>query len=175
MNEVFRRLNTGGIALNEVELMFGEIKKRDQGYEERLWGLSEEIYGRSNGIEFSSAQVTTVLPLAGEVQETTRIDASRFTSDDAVKFLAALMHQDALIELFEGYLWGLFKINHASIVPRWLAVLPLAIYLTALKRAGRKWRIKRNDSGPGFGHLNTLLPVGGILRLEHADHGERVR
>ena len=58
------------------------------------------------------------------------------------RFLAALAHQDALVELFEGYLWGLFKINHASIVPRWLAVLPLAVYLTALKRAGRKWRVK---------------------------------
>ena len=73
---------------------------------------------------------------------TSRIDASRSASDDADRLLGALAHQDALIELFEGYLWGLFKINHASIVPRWLAVLPLAVYFTALKRAGRKWRVK---------------------------------
>jgi hypothetical protein len=51
-------------------------------------------------------------------------------------------HKEALVELFEGYLRGLFEINHASIVPRWLAVHPLAVYLTALKRAGRKWRVR---------------------------------
>jgi hypothetical protein len=46
------------------------------------------------------------------------------------------------VELLESYLWGLFKINHRSIVPRWLAILPLAVYLTALKRADRKWRVR---------------------------------
>jgi hypothetical protein len=73
---------------------------------------------------------------------TSRIDGSRFNGDDAGRFLTALSHKDALVELFEGFLWGLFKINHASIVPRWRAVLPLAVYLTALKQAGRKWRVK---------------------------------
>jgi hypothetical protein len=73
---------------------------------------------------------------------TSRINASAFSSNDAGRLLAALAHQDALIELFEGYLWGLFKINHASIVPRWLAVLPLAIYFTTLRRAGRRWWVR---------------------------------
>ncbi|MFZ0887774.1 MAG: DUF262 domain-containing protein [Candidatus Binataceae bacterium] len=140
VNEVFRRLNTGGIALTEVEQVLGEIKKRDQGYEEKLWRLSEEIRSRTNGIEFSSAQVLQFFHLLEK--ETTRVHAPRFTADDAERFLAALAHQDALIELFEGYLWGLFKINNASIVPRWRAVLPLAVYLTTLKRTGREWRVR---------------------------------
>jgi hypothetical protein len=76
------------------------------------------------------------------VKNTTRIDASRFAREDPDRFLRALAHQDALVEIFEGYLWGLFKINHASIVPRWLAVLPLGVYLTSLKSAGQEWRIK---------------------------------
>jgi hypothetical protein len=139
VNEVFRRLNTGGIPLTQVELVLGEIKKSDPIYEEKLWGLSEQIRKRSH-IEFSTAGILQFFHLVEK--GTTRIDASRFNRDDAGKLLATLAHQDALIELFEGYLWGLFKINHTSIVPRWLAVLPLAIYLTELKRAGRRWRVK---------------------------------
>jgi hypothetical protein len=73
---------------------------------------------------------------------TTRVNATRFSRDDADRLLAALTHQDALVELFEGYLWGLFKINHASIVPRGLAILPLAVYLATSKRARQKWRVK---------------------------------
>jgi hypothetical protein len=53
VNEVFRRLNIGGIALTQVELVLGEIKKRVPIYEEKLWELSEEIFKRSN-IEFTS-------------------------------------------------------------------------------------------------------------------------
>ena len=44
--------------------------------------------------------------------------------------------------MFSGYLNGLFKINHASILPRWLAVLPIAAYLTWRKRKGDEWRIR---------------------------------
>jgi hypothetical protein len=123
--------------------LLGEIKKRNASYEEQLWGISERIRNRSN-IEFSSAEVLQFFHLME--RGTTRVDASRFNGDDADRFLMALEYQDALVELFEGYLWGLFKINHAFIVPRWLAVLPLAIYLTALKRAGRKWRVKELTS-----------------------------
>jgi hypothetical protein len=139
VNEVFRRLNIGGIPLTQIELVLGEIKKHEPSYEEKLWKLSEEIAKRSN-IEFSSAEILQFFHLMEK--DTTRIDASRFADNDATSFLTALNNQDALIELFEGYLWGLFKINHASIVPRWRAVLPLAAYLTALKKAGRKWKVK---------------------------------
>jgi hypothetical protein len=156
VNEVFRRLNIGGISLTEVELVLGEIKKRDQVYEEKLWALSEKIHKRTGaGIEFSSAQILQFFHLVEK--ETTRIDASRFTIDDAEKFSKALEDQEALVELFEGYLWGLFKINHASIIPRWLAVLPLAVYLTALKRAARKWRVKELTADEAAAMNNYFL------------------
>jgi Protein of unknown function DUF262 len=140
VNEVFRRLNTGGVPLTAVELVLGEVKKLDPTYEEHLWQLSEEIRNFSGGIEFSSAQLLQLFYLL--VKGTTRVDLSQLNDDDPRKLLLALDDKDAIVELFSGYLFGLFKINHASIVPRWLAVLPLAVYLTAMKRAGRRWRIK---------------------------------
>jgi hypothetical protein len=153
VNEVFRRLNIGGIALTQVELVLSEIKKVDPSYEEQLWKLSDEIRKRSY-IEFSSAEILQFFHLMDK--ETIRIDASRFNSEDARRLLTGLTDQDALIEFFEGYLWGLFKINHASIVPRWRAILPLAIYLTALKRAGRRWRVKEL-TGDHVSAMNTYF------------------
>ena len=75
VNEVFRRLNIGGIPLTQIELVLGEIKKHDPSYEEKLWKLSEEIAKRSY-IEFSSAEILQFFYLIEK--ETTRIDASRF-------------------------------------------------------------------------------------------------
>jgi hypothetical protein len=57
VNEVFRRLNTGGVALTELELVLSKIKAFQSDYEERLWALSEHISAASGGIEFSSADI----------------------------------------------------------------------------------------------------------------------
>jgi hypothetical protein len=140
VNEVFRRLNTGGVALTQVELVLSKIKEIDPTYEEKLWVISERIRNESY-IEFTSAEILQFFYLI--LKGTTRIDAYRVSSDDdARRFLPLLDYQDALVELFPGYLLGIFKINHSSIVPRWLAALPLAAYLTELKQAGREWRIR---------------------------------
>jgi len=178
VNEVFRRLNSGGIALTQVELVLGKIKALDPSYEEQLWALSERIRGKSN-IEFSSEEILQFFHLVEK--GTSRIDESRINNDDADRLLRALDYRDALVELFEGYLWELFKINHASIVPRWLAVLPLAVYLTALKRAGRKWHVRELTTDQvsamntyfmlaQFCDWNTQTMVNGFAKLA-ADDG----
>jgi hypothetical protein len=137
VNEVFRRLNTGGIALNQIELLLGKIKSSDPGYEERLWDLEERIRGLTS-IKFSSAQILQFFFLLE--RKTTRIDSS--SQINAGPFITLLADSQPLAELFENYLYGLFKINHESIIPRWLAVLPIAVYLMHLKQAGKEWRIK---------------------------------
>lgn len=141
VNEVFRRLNTGGVALTQLELVFGKIKAVQSDYEEKLWALSEKIAKESGGIEFSSAAILQFFHLL--IKNTIRIDEARLENDDIQAFQAVLENDtEPLIELFSGYLNGLFNINHASIVPRWLAVLPIAAYLTELKRNDHEWRIR---------------------------------
>lgn len=141
VNEVFRRLNTGGIALTQIELVLGKIKATQFDYEERLWELSARIAKKSGGIHFSSAEILQFLHLM--VKDTIRIEEDRLTSADIATFQLALADgADPLVEVFEGYLWGRFKINNTSIVPRWLAILPLAAYLQARKKAGHEWRIR---------------------------------
>lgn len=141
VNEVFRRLNTGGIALTQLELVLGKIKAVQSDYEEKLWALSEEIVGKSGGIEFSSAAVLQFFHLL--VKKTIRIDEGRLEASDIKAFQDVLQKDTApLIELFSGYLKGLLNINNASIVPRWLAVLPIAAYLTERKRNNHSWHIR---------------------------------
>lgn len=141
VNEVFRRLNTGGMALNELDLVLSSIKAIQSDYEERLWELSEKIAKQSGGISFSSASILQFFYLL--VKDTTSIKSSTVSAKDVSAFQEALQNDaEPLVELFEGYLSGLFNINHASIVPRWLAVLPIAAYLAARKRGGHEWRIK---------------------------------
>lgn len=141
VNEVFRRLNTGGVALTQLELVLGKIKAVQSDYEEKLWDLSEKITKQSGGIEFSSTAVLQFFYLL--VKNTIRIDEGRMENTDIQAFQHVLQSDtEPLVELFSGYLKGLFNINHASIVPRWLAVLPIAAYLTERKRSGHEWRIR---------------------------------
>jgi len=141
VNEVFRRLNTGGVALTQLELVLGKIKAVQSDYEEQLWALSEKLAKQSGGIDFNSAAILQFFHLL--VKRTIRIDETRFTTSDIQDFQDVLENDTApLIEVFANYLGGRFHINHASIVPRWLAVLPIAAYLTALKRSGYEWRIR---------------------------------
>ncbi|MGP1426066.1 MAG: DUF262 domain-containing protein [Ottowia sp.] len=141
VNEVFRRLNTGGVALTQLELVLGKIKAVFSDYEEQLWALSEKIENISGGIKFSSISILQFFHLLAK--NTIRIDESRLENADIQTFDSILRTEsEPLIELFYGYLRGLLNVNHASIVPRWLAILPLAAYLTIRKRHGHGWRIR---------------------------------
>lgn len=141
VNEVFRRLNTGGIALTQLELVLGKIKAKYSDYEERLWALADKIRGESGGIEFSSTSILQFFHLI--IKNTIRIDEDRLTDADIEAFQKILVEDtEPLIEVFKSYLNRLFCINNASIVPRWLAVLPIVAYLTELKKHGYEWRVR---------------------------------
>lgn len=141
VNEVFRRLNTGGIALTQLELVLSKIKDVQSDYEEKLRNLSEAINKKSGGIVFSSTSILQFFHLM--IKNTIRISEDRLDSGDIAKFIDILENDyESLLELFGSYLNGLFNINHSSIVPRWLAILPIAAYITELKRNGHEWRIR---------------------------------
>lgn len=140
VNEVFRRLNTGGVALTQIELVLGKIKAVEPTYEEKLWKISDDIRAATGGYEFSSQEVLQYLHLL--VKDTIRIESERVTANDVSAFRSIIdTDVEALVEMFRGYLHGIFRINHASIVPRPLALLPIAAYFAARKRAGHEWRM----------------------------------
>jgi Protein of unknown function DUF262 len=141
VNEIFRRLNTGGIALTQLELILGKIKAVHSDYEERLWSLSEEITNKSGGIQFLSPSILQYFHLL--IKKTVQIDQNRLEMDEIPLFEDVLQEDTApFVEVFKAYLKELLNINHSSILPRWLAVLPIPAYLTERRRSGHKWRIR---------------------------------
>lgn len=141
VNEVFRRLNTGGIALTQIEMVLSKIKAVYSDYEEKLWEISAAIEKRSGGFKFTSTEILQYFYLL--VFGTIKVDENRVDSQRIQKFSGHLNESGpALIEFFEGYLWEQFKINHDSIVPRRQAMLPIIVYLSSRKAIGYPYKIK---------------------------------
>ena len=137
VNEIFRRLNTGGIALTQIELTLFEIKKDYSDFEERLYALSDEILGLTGtGIDFSPSELLQFLFLM--LFGTPRVDADRIKTSDRVSFTSELERIAPVVrDFFKSYLWELLRINSRAIVPRWLAVLPMIAYLVEAKQASK--------------------------------------
>lgn len=127
VNEVFRRLNTGGIPLTQIELVLSTIKRKHSSFEESLDLLKDEIYAVSS-IEFSSAEILQLLFIM--IKGTTRVDSERINESDADAFKEKLaLISVPLKDYFSGYLLGLFNINDRSIIPRGLAMMPIMVFL----------------------------------------------
>ena len=127
VNEIFRRLNTGGVPLTQIELVLSKIKLKYSSFEEDLDALSYSIYAASN-IEFSAAEIMQFIFMM--VFGATRVDADRVKASDVDAFKAKLTEiVEPLKDFFEGYLLGLLNINDRCIIPRSLALLPIMAYL----------------------------------------------
>lgn len=146
VNEIFRRLNIGGITLTQLELILGKVKAKYPNYEEQLWDLSVAIENASGGFKFTSSEILQFFYLT--VFGTIKVEENRVKSTCVDEFYNCLNGSKiALKEYFENYLWGLLKINHTSIVPRRLAMLPIMVYLVNLKAKTHPFEIKRFSSG----------------------------
>lgn len=91
VNEVFRRLNTGGVALTQLELVLGKIKAVHAGYEEKLWALSDKI-AKQSGIAFTSKSILQFFHLL--IKNTIHIDENRVENSDIQSFQDALQTEE---------------------------------------------------------------------------------
>ena len=130
VNEIFRRLNTGGVPLTQIELVLSAIKLKYSLFEEELDALSYSIYAASN-IEFSAAEIMQFIFMM--VFGATRVDASRVKPSEVDAFKEKLTEiAEPLKDFFEGYLSELLNINDRCIIPKSLALLPIMAYLAEL-------------------------------------------
>jgi len=128
VNEIFERLNTGGIALSLSDMLFSKIKASQFDFEENLQDFSKNIFNSTgNGYKFNAYNILQLLNLI--IKNSTRIDPNKVKEselDDFIKIWDKL--QKPLMAFFTDYLWGQFKINNDSIIPRNLAILPIMVY-----------------------------------------------
>ena len=144
-NEVFRRLNIGGVSLTSVELVLSKIKAKYYDFEEKLWELSNKI--KKYDIEFSSEQLLQLLYLL--IKGIIRVDDRYFkgTDEELDLFNSKLEEVEIPLLDFFNYLRSEFNINHNYIIPRWAAILPMIIYLIRRNEINHnyKWSDNYND------------------------------
>ena len=136
VNEVFERLNTGGMALSLADLLFSKIKAEYSDYEEDLQVCSKRIYDSTGkGYLFSAYSILQLLHLI--VKNGVRIDPKKVKNIEFKEFKISWDKlEKPLVSFFNDYLWGQFKINNSSIIPRNLALLPIIIYFYEVYKKG---------------------------------------
>lgn len=136
VNEIFERLNTGGMALSLADLLFSKIKSDYFNFEEELQICSKKIYDSTGkGYIFTAYSILQLLHLV--VKKGVRIDPKKVKNSELNNFTSTWTQlEKPLISFFTDYLWGQFKINNSSIVPRNLAILPIIIYFYEVYNKG---------------------------------------
>lgn len=127
VNDIFQRLNTGGVPLSGADLLFSKIKQSDSLFEEHLIEVSKWISEVTNGYYFSANEILQLINLM--VKGTTRIDASKVkpAEIDEFKRIGASIGEP-LKDFFGEFVYKAFNINNSAIISRKLAVLPLIVY-----------------------------------------------
>ena len=140
VNEIFERLNTGGMALSQADLLFSKIKAVDCAFEETLQHYSQHINTLTgNGSLCNAYQILQVIHLI--IKGTARIDPAHITSSELALFrTTGETLKEPLLAFFCDYLWGQFKINHSSIIPKPFALLPLILYFNEAYRKGFQFK-----------------------------------
>lgn len=145
VNEIFQRLNTGGMALSQSDLLLSRIKEKQYDFEEELQLFSKEIYQiTGNGYLFETEQILQVLNLL--VRGSIKIAADKTKNTDIDQFIGQWSSlKRALTEFFSNFIWQSFKINNRSIVPRQQAILPLIIFFKMADEKGINFRKLNNN------------------------------
>ena len=142
VNEIFERLNTGGMSLSLSDILLSRIKGRGRSYdfEERLQQTSKKIYdGTGKGYIFSAYNILQLLHLL--VKGRVRVDPKNVTDDDLSRFTMIWEELELpLRSFFEDYIWGQYKINNAAIIPHKRALLPMLVYFYEIYGKGLRFR-----------------------------------
>ncbi len=146
VNEVFERLNTGGMELTLSDLLFSKIKEEYPSYEEILQDFSKKIYNSTlKGIIYNAYNILQIVNLI--VKGTARIDPKKVKNEDIKHFIETWDNlENALLSFFTDYLYGQFKINNISIIPRKNALLPLIVYFFEFYRKGGNFTKMKNGN-----------------------------
>ena len=128
VNEIFQRLNTGGMPLNNSDLLFSKIKAKYPNFEIELIKFSQKI--KKTGLDFNAYDILQLLNLL--VKQQIRVDGK--VSDAQINQYQEiwLNSQDAILDFFVHYLKEYFNIDNNRIIK---SKMPLFILLAYFYRS----------------------------------------
>jgi uncharacterized protein with ParB-like and HNH nuclease domain len=146
VNEIFERLNSGGMALSLSDLLFSKIKGEKTSnssyydFEEKLQLASKSIFSATgNGYSFGAYNILQLLNLI--VKGRVRVDPKVVKPDELLSFPSVWEDlKKPMNDFFIQYLWGQFKINNASIIPRKITLLPIMLYFYEIYKKGFEFK-----------------------------------
>lgn len=137
VNDIFERLNTGGIPLSKADLLYSKIKAVYPEFESDIMEFSKNLYNRCH-ICFESYDILQILHMI--VKWRVRIDEN-VTSGQINEFKRAWDElQEPLNAFFDDYLVKRFNITHIAIIRNKVPLLVLAIFFYEYYQTGKKYR-----------------------------------
>lgn len=128
VNEIFQRLNTGGVPLSRSDLLLSKIKEKQPDFEEDILFFSRDILDKTDGYYINSDQILQLLNLL--IRSGIRIAPDKTSSEQLDQFISYWFDsnlREAIKQFYINFLFGEFKINNQAIVPKKLAVYPIII------------------------------------------------
>lgn len=137
VNEVFERLNTGGMPLSKADLLFSRIKSVYPDFESNLMEFSKRLFARCK-VGLDAYDLLQLLHLIvkrrsriDENVDKTQIEAFKITWDGI---------QGSLDALYDSYLVEHFHFSHPSLIKSKSPVLVLAVFFYEYYKLGMKYR-----------------------------------
>lgn len=142
VNDIFERLNTGGVALSKADLLFSRIKAKYSDFESDIMVFCKQLATRTN-IKLESYDILQLLHLI--VRQRSRINeqVDNNTIDAFTKEWNLL--QQPLNAFFDDYLRNHLHISHISIVRNKIPLLVLIVFFHEYYSAGYKYRDLSKD------------------------------
>jgi len=146
VNEIFQRLNMGGVALSQADLLFSRIKEIHYDFEEKLQDFSRKIYNNTGkGYLFDAYNILQSIYLISK--DSVRVDPKNVNKKELNGFNEIWEKLETpLHDFFVDFIWGQFKINNNSIIPKKLALLPIIVYFYLTYDKGINFRKLAQDN-----------------------------
>lgn len=137
VNDIFERLNTGGIPLSKADLLFSRIKAEYPEFEYDIMDFCKGLTARTK-IAFESYDVLQVLHMI--VKGRSRVDENVKSSEIKQFKIVWDKLQTPLAAFFDDYLVGHFKITNMAIIRNKMPLLVLITFFYKYYETGKKFR-----------------------------------
>lgn len=145
VNDVFQRLNMGGVPLSGADLLLSRIKEKSYDYEEKLQLESKQIFSITQGYVFETSSILQIIHLI--IKKTNRISPERVKDHEIKEFISVFNELKGSIDnFFKHFIYDAFKINNNSIVIRGGALYPLIVYIYNRHKKGVPYIKIENDN-----------------------------
>ena len=145
VNDVFQRLNMGGVPLSGADLLLSRIKEKSYDYEEKLQLEAKQIFAITQGYVIETSSILQIIHFI--IKRTNRISPERVKDHELKEFISVFDDlKGSLDDFFKHFIYDAFKINNNSIVIRGGALYPLIVYVYNRDKKGVPYRKIDNDN-----------------------------